>query len=96
MLHVQDRYGGKPGALVDGHSAVLFLAGEGVMKFVDATSQDPVREIDVVPGRLIVWDNSSLLHEVELGASSAPRFMLGAALSRSRSLACCLAAAVNL
>jgi len=75
-LH-KDRYGGKCGALVEGYSAVLYLSDGGAMSFVDASSKRRVRDVSVVPGRLVVWDNVSLLHEVGPAEASAPRFMLG-------------------
>ncbi len=73
----EDCYGGKRGALVEGASAVLYLAGGGTMTFVDAKTGALHRELEIVPGRMIVWDNSSLLHKVDVGDTSTPRVMLG-------------------
>ena len=83
----QDRYlhGGKHGALAEGYSAVLYLSDGGAVSFVDAASKHRVRDIRVEPGRLVVWDNDSLLHAVCPADAAATRFMLGAALSCSRS-----------
>ena len=75
-LH-KDRYGGKCGDLVEGFSAVLYLSDGGAISFVDASSKRRVRDVSVVQGRLVVWDNVSLLHEVGPAEASAPRFMLG-------------------
>ena len=80
-LH-QDRYGGKRGALVEGYSAVLYLSDGGSMSFVDVSSKNRVCDVSVTPGRLVVWDNTSLLHAVDTTEACAPRFMLGAALKR--------------
>jgi hypothetical protein len=74
-LH-KDRYGGKCGDLVEGFSAVLYLSDGGAISFVDASSKRRVRDVSVVQGRLVVWDNVSLLHEVGPAEASAPRFML--------------------
>ena len=43
---------------------MLYLSDGGAMSFVDASSKRRVRDVSVVPGRLVVWDNVSLLHEV--------------------------------
>jgi hypothetical protein len=73
----EDFHGGKRGSLVEGASAVVYLAGAGTMTFVDAKTRSLVREIDIVPGRMIVWDNISLLHKVDAGDTDTPRVMLG-------------------
>ena len=80
-LH-RDRYGGERGALVEGYSAVLYLSDGGDMSFVDASSKHRVCDVSVTPGRLVVWDNASLLHAVDTTEACAPRFMLGADLKR--------------
>ena len=80
-LH-RDRYGGERGALVEGYSAVLYLSDGGDMSFVDVSSNHRVCDVSVTPGRLVVWDNTSLLHAVDTTEACAPRFMLGAALKR--------------
>jgi hypothetical protein len=79
----EDCFGGKRGALVEGASAVLYLAGGGTMTFVDAKTGALQRELEIVPGRMIVWDNSSLLHKVDVGDTSTPRVMLGVCLCAS-------------
>ena len=66
---------------------MLYLSDGGAMSFVDAASKHRVRDIRVEPGRLVVWDNDSLLHAVCPADATAPRFMLGAAPSCSRALA---------
>jgi hypothetical protein len=73
----KDRYGGKCGDLVEGYSAVLYLSDGGAISFFDASSKRRVSDVSVVPGRLVVWDNVSLLHEVGPAEAFAPRFMLG-------------------
>ena len=78
----RDRYGGERGALVEGYSAVLYLSDGGDMSFVDVSSNHRVCDVSVTPGRLVVWDNTSLLHAVDTTEACAPRFMLGAALKR--------------
>ena len=36
------------------------------MVFVDAQTGELVHEVAIIPGRMIVWDNVSLLHKVIL------------------------------
>ena len=50
------------------------------MTFVDAKTGALQRELEIVPGRMIVWDNSSLLHKVDVGDTGTPRVMLGVCL----------------
>ncbi len=52
--------------------------------FVDALTGDLEREVAIVPGRMIVWENSSLLHKVDVGDSGAPRVMLGGCMRDKR------------
>jgi hypothetical protein len=47
------------------------------MTFVNVETGDIEREIDILPGRMIVWDNDSLLHKVDVGNYTSPRVMLG-------------------
>jgi len=72
-----DCYRGKRGSVVEGISAVVYLAGGGTMTFVNVETGDLEREINILPGRMIVWDNDSLLHKVDVGDSTSPRVMLG-------------------
>jgi len=62
---------------VEGFSGVLYLEGRGSMAFVDAKTGDLEREFEIIPGRLVVWDNVSLFHKVDVADSSTPRVMLG-------------------
>ena len=63
--------------MVEGYSAVLYLEGEGTIVFVDAQTSALEREVAIVPGRMIVWENASLLHKVDAGDGLTPRVMLG-------------------
>ncbi len=56
---------------------MLYLEGRGSMAFVDAKTGDLEREFEIIPGRLVVWDNVSLFHKVDVADSSTPRVMLG-------------------
>ncbi len=62
---------------MEGISAVVYLAGGGTMTFFNVDSGDLEREIDILPGRMVVWDNDALLHKVDVGDSTSPRVMLG-------------------
>jgi len=53
-LH-QDRYGGEERGLVKGLVVVVYIAGGGTMTFVDERSGHVHRQVDIVPGRLIVF-----------------------------------------
>jgi len=75
-LH-QDRYGGEERGLVKGLVVVVYIAGGGTMTFVDERSGHVQRQVDIVPGRLIAWDNTQLLHKVDVGDTAEPRVMLG-------------------
>ena len=83
----QDAYGGKRGVPVEGYSAALYLEGGGTMVFVDARTGALEREVAIVPGRMIVWENASLLHKVDVGGSLIPRVMLGGCV-RKRHVLC--------
>jgi hypothetical protein len=74
-LH-KDCYGGQGGLFSTGYSAVLYLAGDGLMTFVNAETRVVERTVDVLPGRLVVWDNETLLHKMEASAKNR-RVMLG-------------------
>ena len=63
--------------MVEGYSAALYLQGEGSIVFVDAQTGALEHEVAIVPGRMIVWENASLLHKVDAGNSLTPRVMLG-------------------
>ena len=75
---------GKRGSVVEGISAVVYLAGGGTMTFVSVETGDLEREIDILPGRMIVWDNDSFLHKVDVGDSTSPRVMLGVCARETR------------
>jgi hypothetical protein len=47
------------------------------MTFVNVETGDLEREIGILPGRMVVWDNDALLHKVDVGNSTSPRVMLG-------------------
>lgn len=53
-LH-EDRYGGYGGAAVGGLVAVVYISGGGSMTFVDKRSRAVLREVEIVPGRLVAW-----------------------------------------
>jgi len=76
QLH-QDRYAGEKSSLVKGLVAVVYLAGGGRMTFVDEKTGGVHREVDIVPGRLIAWENTQLWHKVDVGDKAEPRVMLG-------------------
>jgi len=74
-LH-QDKY--ISGATVQGLVAAVYLAGNGNMTFVHAYSQKEHSCFEIAPGRLIVWNNSQLMHKVEVGPLDVEfRVMLG-------------------
>ena len=57
---------------------VVYLAGEGVMHFMDEVTGEET-SVDVRPGRFISWSNERYTHSVvrSTEASSVPRHMLG-------------------
>ena len=73
---------------MEGYSAVLYLAGGGTMTFMDAQTGVVKREVGIVPCRMIVWDNASLSHKVDVGNATAPRVMLGDLCVRLRGCLC--------
>jgi len=73
-LH-QDRYGSD--MVVNGLVAAVYLAGNGNMTFVHADSQKQHSRFEIVPGRLIVWNNTNLMHKVDVGDDVEFRVMLG-------------------
>jgi hypothetical protein len=75
-LH-HDRHRDKGGKKVEGFSAVLYLQGSGKMTFVDAATRVTVGEVDIVPGRMLVWENGPLLHQLDAADTEVPRVMLG-------------------
>ena len=47
------------------------------MTLVDTETGALEREIEIVPGRMIVWANGSLSHKVDVVDAGTPRVMLG-------------------
>jgi len=74
-LH-QDRYGN--GMVVNGLVAVVYLAGNGNMTFVHADSQEEHSCFKIMPGCLIMWNNTNLMHKVDVGDDAKFRVILGA------------------
>jgi hypothetical protein len=58
------------------------------MTFVNVETGDLERQIDILPGRMIVWDNDALLHKVNVGDSTSPRVMLGVRARVGQSVLC--------
>jgi len=73
-LH-QDRFGN--GATVDGLVAAVYLTGDGNMTFVHADSQEEHSRFEIAPGLLIMWNNSRLMHKIDISDNNNFRVMLG-------------------
>ena len=59
------------------------------MTLVDAETGALEREIEIVPGRMIVWTNGSLSHKVDVVDAGTPRVMLGVCVhARARQCFC--------
>jgi hypothetical protein len=58
------------------------------MTFVNVETGDLEREINILPGRMILWDNDSLLHKVDVGDSTSPHVMLGVRARVRQSVTC--------
>ena len=59
------------------------------MTFISVETGDLEREIDILPGRMIVWDNDAFLHKVDVGDSTSPRVMLGVCARETRVFCVC-------
>ena len=58
------------------------------MTLVDAETGALEREIEIVPGRMIVWANGSLSHKVDVVDAGTPRVMLGVWCVHARARQC--------